>query len=97
MKHLGKLILLPLLFVAASAVAQTSPPAFSHIVIIVQENRTPDNLFGAKPTSQLCTSEDPFEPGVDIVQGGLNLASKNHNESYSTCLAPNSGLINGGG
>ena len=36
---------------------------FKHIVIIVQENRTPDNLFGSNPT---------FEPGVDIGTSGVN-------------------------
>ena len=34
---------------------------FHHIVIIVQENRTPDNLFGSNPR---------FEPGVDIARFG---------------------------
>jgi|ERR1039458_4906806 phospholipase C len=36
---------------------------FSHVVIIVQENRSPDNLFGSNPD---------FEPGVDIRASGLN-------------------------
>jgi phospholipase C len=36
---------------------------FNHVVIIVQENRTVDNLFGSNPT---------FEPGVDIATSGLN-------------------------
>jgi phospholipase C len=38
-------------------------PVFKHIVIVVQENRTPDNLFGSKPS---------FEPGVDIATSGVN-------------------------
>jgi len=46
---------------AGSAVAAPAP--FKHIVIIVQENRTPDNLFGSNPQ---------FEPGVDIATTGLN-------------------------
>jgi phospholipase C len=37
--------------------------AFNHIVIIVQENRTPDNLFGSHPH---------FESGVDIATSGVN-------------------------
>jgi phospholipase C len=37
-------------------------PAFKHIVIIFQENRSTDNLFGSNPT---------FEPGVDIATTGL--------------------------
>lgn len=57
-----------LLFGAISAKAQTNIPAFNlkfqHIIVIVQENRTPTNLFGADtalrsagahlPTSGLC-------------------------------------------
>jgi len=27
----------------------TPPPHFSHIVIVIQENRTPDDLFGGAP------------------------------------------------
>jgi phospholipase C len=38
-------------------------PTFKHIVIIFQENRTPDNLFGSNPK---------FEPGVDIATSGLD-------------------------
>src|ERR1700724_1510513 len=34
-----------------------SQTRFQHIVMVIQENRTPDNLFGSNPT---------FEPGVDI-------------------------------
>jgi len=44
-------ILMLVSLAASFAHAQTlnyqAPPPFSHIVIIVQENRTPDNLFGA--------------------------------------------------
>jgi len=44
---------------------------FQHIIIVVQENRTPDNLFGSAPAgSAKCGSADPFEPGVDIDNGG---------------------------
>src|SRR5277367_4662435 len=38
-------------------------PSFSHVIIVVQENRTPDNLFGSNPS---------FEPGVDIATSGLD-------------------------
>lgn len=38
-------------------VVHAAPPHFEHIIIIFQENRTPDNLFGGNPT---------FEPGVNI-------------------------------
>src|ERR1035441_3284210 len=36
---------------------------FTHVVLIVQENRTPDNIFGNNPT---------FEPGVDIANFGVD-------------------------
>jgi phospholipase C len=49
------------LFLAEFTYAQSV--TFQHIVFIVQENRTPDNLFGSNPT---------FEPGVDIATSGLN-------------------------
>jgi phospholipase C len=49
------------LLVLASSAAQTRK--FKHVVLIVQENRTPDNLFGSNPN---------FEPGVDIRTWGLN-------------------------
>jgi hypothetical protein len=46
---------------ATFACAQTLPH-FQHIIILFQENRTPDNLFGGNPT---------FEPGVDIQRSQL--------------------------
>ena len=45
------------LYLAGSNAWAAAPPAFKHIVIVIQENRTPDNLFGSNPA---------FEPGVDI-------------------------------
>ena len=73
-----------LLFLAAltpaAAYAQTLP-TFDHIVIIVQENRTPDNLFGGSTSSQLCTGQDDFEPGVDIQNWG-------YLGKTPTCFAP---------
>jgi phospholipase C len=52
------------LVLAASAgpVGAHAPVVFKHIIIVVQENRTPDNLFGSKPD---------FEPGVDIATTGV--------------------------
>ncbi len=47
---------------------------FKHVVIVVQENRTPDNLFGSMPAMSQCNSEDPFEPGVDIRNCGYDLS-----------------------
>jgi hypothetical protein len=56
-------------------------PPFKHIIIILQENRTPDNLFGAGPSQHsfpydnkalACGGSDPtpFELGIDIDDGG---------------------------
>jgi len=43
-----------------SSAAQTVK--FKHVVVILQENRTPDNIFGSNPN---------FEPGVDLATSGL--------------------------
>jgi len=48
-------------FLCFSAPALATP-TFQHIVVVFQENRTPDNIFGSNPT---------FEPGVDISNTGL--------------------------
>jgi phospholipase C len=52
--------------VAASGPVHASPP-FKHIIIVFQENRTPDNIFGSNPS---------FEPGVDIATVGVNSKGK---------------------
>jgi phospholipase C len=51
--------------IAALLACQTAhaAPTFSHVIIVFQENRTPDNIFGSNPN---------FEPGVDIATSGLN-------------------------
>ncbi len=64
MKTSGALITLGMTLGATAAPAETTP-VFKHVVIIVQENRTPDNLFGSNPG---------FEPGVDIASSGKNLS-----------------------
>jgi phospholipase C len=51
--------------------AQITP--IQHVVILIQENRTPDNLFGSNPS---------FEPGVDIAK------SWNRNASPGLLTAP---------
>ena len=56
--------ILAALGMAAFTRPAAAAPAFSHIIVIFQENRTPDNLFGSNPT---------FEPGVDIATSGLAL------------------------
>ena len=62
-------VLLGFLLVAAMPRSAHAQPAggFQHIIIIVQENRTPDNLFGSNPN---------FEPGVDIARAGMNSAGE---------------------
>ncbi len=68
---------------ANPAAAQTGP--FKHIIIIVQENRTPDNLFGAGAPITACGSTDDFEPGVDIVKGGqVNVNGNDRLECYGS-------------
>ena len=48
-------------------------PTFKHIVIIIQENRSTDALFGSNPAvGRRCGSEDPFEQGVDVDNGGYS-------------------------
>jgi phospholipase C len=70
MKLATKLMLL-ISLMATVAVAQTIPAGtFKHIIILVMENRTPDNLFGSNPAIHTCGSEDQFEQGVDIDNGG---------------------------
>ncbi len=50
-------------WVVAMASAAGAQPKFAHVVMVIQENRTPDNVFGSNPK---------FEPGVDIATSGLN-------------------------
>jgi phospholipase C len=57
------LLLVLSLVALATTVVQAAQRKFKHVIIIVQENRTVDNLFGSNPT---------FEPGVDIATTGLN-------------------------
>lgn len=64
MKHLSRTMLIALTFNCVVALAPAGAQVqFDHVVIIDQENRTPDNLFGSNPT---------FEPGVDIQTYGVN-------------------------
>ena len=60
MKGSGKTLLLLFIFffLATFAVAQTP---FKHVIIVVQENRTPDNLFGSD-----AQSGSPQLPGADL-------------------------------
>lgn len=64
------LILLALTALASMPALAQTVPHFQHIVLIIQENRTPDNLFGAGSSHPICGHEDAFETGVDIQDGG---------------------------
>lgn len=71
------------------------PPSFQHIIVIVQENRTPDSLFGSNPSqAHACGNEDPFEQGVDIDNGGPSNFSGAPSE---ICSAQLPDLSTGGG
>src|SRR5580698_916440 len=71
MKFATSSLLLVFALGATIAYAQNLPH-FDHIIIIVQENRSPDNLFGAGPMhGSTCGVGDPFEPGVDIDNGAM--------------------------
>jgi uncharacterized repeat protein (TIGR03803 family) len=60
---------------------------FDHIVIIFQENRTPDNLFAsAANITSSCGGQDDFEPGVDIQNWGANKNDTQNNGK--TCFTP---------
>jgi phospholipase C len=87
-------VLWPALFVPlASAQAQLQPGMFSHVIIIVQENRTPDNIFGvgaAGPSG--CTTQAPFMPGVDIVSGGQAIVAGQTGLICNTSLPMNAGF-----
>jgi hypothetical protein len=75
------------------ASAQTLPH-FDNIIIVVQENRTPDDLFGSTPIEHLgCGVGDPFESGVDIDNGGYdkNGLVCSTSRSLKDPLSPNHG------
>jgi phospholipase C len=65
-------IFLAISMLSATAMPQSIPQGtFKHIIIVVQENRTPDNLFGAaSPFAEPCGTSQDFMAGVDIVVGG---------------------------
>jgi phospholipase C len=103
MESISKALLL-LLFSALGAtlaLAQGIPAGtFKHVIIVVQENRTPDNLFGAggKAVGPGCGVQDPFESGVDIENGGYALVNGQRILYCFTGLPLNTwdALLNGG-
>ncbi len=63
MKSIMKFAILVLQSAIVATAANADIPVVQHVVIIMQENRTPDNLFHGLP-AQL--------PGADIANSGLN-------------------------
>jgi phospholipase C len=73
MKFAAKILLFTSL-AATFAIAQcTQPGQFCHIIIVVQENRTPDDIFGANLS---------FESGVDLAGGGYGIFIQNGHVYY---------------
>lgn len=95
MKLFARIVLaLFLTFLATFAAAQTIPQGtFKHIIIVVQENRTPDNLFGAGGLhSTKCGQEQQLLiPGADLDDGGYGYVPQS-NGSYSYGLICNTAV-----
>jgi len=67
MKSAVKVLVLFTLFWAVLALAQTyTNPTFKHVIIVIQENRTPDNLFGAYTQTGYSSTLPQLGPGYDI-------------------------------
>jgi hypothetical protein len=66
MSSINKTLLLSVVFAAACAYAQAPP--FQHIIVIVQENRTPDNLFGGATNNPQTWDVQPVAgaPSVEL-------------------------------
>jgi phospholipase C len=65
MKVTARILVLLAVFGATLALAQTPNTPFKHVIIVVQENRTPDNLFGSD-----AFSSSPQLPGADLATQG---------------------------
>jgi phospholipase C len=65
MRFMVKILLLSVSFAASLAYAQTNIPQVQHVIVVIQENRTPDNLFGSDAFAQTRQL-----PGADLVQLG---------------------------
>jgi phospholipase C len=81
-------VLLSLLTFTAFATSQIS--SFQHVVLVVQENRTPDNMFYALCTSSPCSTK-PTKTQYDIQTS--NWLDK---EESGGIIQPTSTLLNGG-
>lgn len=65
MKFAAKSLLLLIALATAFAYAQNNISQIQHIIVVVQENRTPDNLFGSDAFAQT-----RLLPGADLAQLG---------------------------
>ena len=60
------IVTISLLSLAATfAFAQNNIPQVKHVIVVIQENRTPDNLFGSDAFAQTRQL-----PGADLAQLG---------------------------
>jgi phospholipase C len=65
MRTAVKWLIFLVLLGTALCYADSAPGQFKHVIIVVQENRTPDNLFGGVPPQNGWTGPW-FENGVDL-------------------------------
>jgi phospholipase C len=67
MKYAVNASVLCALLGAVLAHAQSQPlPTFEHVIIVIQENRTPDNLFGAAKLNPPQGNLPTLGPGADL-------------------------------
>jgi phospholipase C len=64
MRFIAKVLVL-VLIATTLALAQSNLPQIQHVIVVIQENRTPDNLFG----SDAFANQHQL-PGADLVQSG---------------------------
>jgi hypothetical protein len=95
MRFMVKILLLSVSFAASLAYAQTNNiPQVQHVIVVIQENRTPDNLFGSDAFAQTRQL-----PGADLVQLGkcgnveIQLQSLNLGNACDPNHAHNGGWI----
>jgi len=82
MKNLWRCVVLFAFLSTLLSHAQTNP-TFQHVIIVIQENRTPDNLFGAYATQGYSQYLPALGAGYDI-----SLASDATPWCLGTCFSP---------
>ena len=73
MKFTARILLLATLTATFAVATCNQTGKFCHIIIVIQENRTPDDLFGANLN---------FENGVDLAGGGYGTFIQNGHTYY---------------